>query len=126
MAPNAESMIAANQARVTPELRAAGRRPIDQEATDEMKEGEAQGLVEGEGQVVAWRVRGPFVVVVSEDDDGRLVKEAHPRKGKEKQAERAMRTGRGMVQEAGESRGEAREERREERQERQRRPRPTQ
>jgi hypothetical protein len=92
-----------------------------------MKEGEAQGLVEGEGQVVAWRVRGPFVVVVSEDDDGRLVKEAHPRKGKEKQAERAMRTGRGMAQaEVGESRGEAREERREERQERQRRPRPTQ
>jgi hypothetical protein len=104
MAPNAEDMIRANQARLSPELRAASLRPIDYEASQEMDEGEAQGFVEGEGQVVSWNVRGPFVVVVVEDDDGHLRKEAHTRKGQEKQAERAMSRG---GQEMGRQRMEA-------------------
>lgn len=93
--PNAEDLIQANQARMTRELRAANNRATDFAATEEMDQGEAQGYVEGDGEAVSWAVRGPFVVVVSEDDDGHLTKEAHPLKGKDKQAERALRTASG-------------------------------
>jgi hypothetical protein len=89
-APNAEEMIADNAARWSAELRAANNRPVDQAATDEMDEDEAAGLVEAEGEIVVlgFAVRGPFVVVVYEDEDGNVVKEAVQRKGHEKQAER--------------------------------------
>lgn len=92
--PNAEDMIGENTARFTEELRAASNRPIDQEATDEMDEDEAQGYVEDDDQtVVNWAVRGPFVVVVTEDEDGAMHKTAYSLKGKEKQAERAAKRG---------------------------------
>lgn len=111
MAPNAEQLIAANQARLTKELRAASRRSVDGKATEEMDEDEAQGYVEGDGEVVAWTVRGPFVVVVYEDENGALIKEAHPLKGKDKQAERAMRTaGGGTLREREDEKAEARTE----------------
>ncbi len=89
-APNAEDMIAANAARWPAELRAANNRPVDQDATDELDEDAVAGEVEAEGeiQVLGWAVRGPFLVVVYEDEDGTLHKEAFTRKGKEKQAER--------------------------------------
>jgi hypothetical protein len=87
-------MIAANQERFSQELRAASNRPIDQEATDEMDEDEAQSyLDDAEATVVSYAVRGPFVVVVSEDEDGVVTKTAHTVKGKEKSAERLTRTG---------------------------------
>lgn len=90
-APNAETMIADNAARWPAELRAANNRPIDQEATAEMDEDAVAGEldVEGEVQVLGWAVRGPFLVVVYEDEDtGEVHKVAVTRKGKEKQAER--------------------------------------
>jgi len=86
--PNAEALIAANQARFSRELQAASKRPIDMKATDEMDEDEAKGYLEDEGEVVSYAVRGPFVVVVYEDENGVLHKSAHPFKGREKQAER--------------------------------------
>lgn len=115
MVPNAEDLIAANQARMTKELRAASLRPVDAEATNEMDESEAQGFLEGDRTAVSWAVRGPFVVVVSEDAEGTLEKSAFMRKGKEKQAERAMRTGgrQTLAQRAEEVGEEKREERQE-------------
>lgn len=93
-APNAEDAIAENTARFTEELRAASNRPIDQEATDEMDEDEAQGYLEDDDQtVVNYAVRGPFVVIVAEDEEGALTKSVYPLKGKEKQAERAAKRG---------------------------------
>jgi hypothetical protein len=91
--PNAEQMIADNQARFPQELLAASNRPIDHEATDAMDEDEAQSyLDDAEATVLGYAVRGPFVVVVSEDEDGVMTKSAHVVKGKEKAAERATRT----------------------------------
>jgi hypothetical protein len=89
-APNAETMIAENAARWPAALRAANNRPLDQAATDELDEDEVAGMVEAEGEitVLGFAVRGPFVVVVYEDEDGQVVKEAVQRKGHEKQAER--------------------------------------
>ena len=88
-APNAEEMIAANAERWGPELRAANNRPIDQAATDELDEEEVAGLIEGDDEVLGWAVRGPFVVVVSENPDtGEVTKQAVARKGQEKKAER--------------------------------------
>jgi hypothetical protein len=97
-APNAEQMIADNQERFTQELRAASNRPLNQQATDEMDEDEAQSyLDDAEATVLDYAVRGPFVVVVSEDEDGEIHKTAHVVKGKEKSAERLTRTaGRGQ------------------------------
>ena len=88
--PNAEDMIAANAARWPAELRAANNRPIDQAATDELDEDAVAGEVDAEGeiQVLGYAVRGPFLVVVYEDENGVLHKEAFTRKGKEKQAQR--------------------------------------
>lgn len=89
-APNAEEMIAANAARWPAELRAANNRPIDQAATEELDEDAVAGEVDAEGEitVLGWAVRGPFLVVVYEDEDGEVHKDAVTRKGKEKQAER--------------------------------------
>lgn len=93
MDANAEDYIEANNARWTAELLAANKRPIDQAATDEMDEGEAEGYLEGDQTVLSYAVRGPFVVVVAEDNEtGEVTKEAFALKGKDKQAERAMRT----------------------------------
>jgi hypothetical protein len=88
--PNAEDLIAANQARWSTELRAANNRPINQQATDELDEDEVGGMVESKGEVnvLGFAVRGPFVVVVYEDEDGVLHKDAIQRKGHEKQAKR--------------------------------------
>jgi hypothetical protein len=87
--PNAETMIAENQARWPEELLAANNRPIDAEATNEMSEEDAQGLLDDDNAtVLSYAVRGPFVVVVSEDADGNVTKQAFPREGHEKQAER--------------------------------------
>jgi hypothetical protein len=86
---NAEEMIEANAARMTKELRVANLRPVDQEATDELGEDGAQKLVGDDAVVLGYAVRGPFVVVVSEDEDGRTTKQAFVAEGKEKQAERA-------------------------------------
>jgi hypothetical protein len=93
--PNAEDMIAENTARFTEELRAASNRPVDQEATDEMDEDEAQGYVEGDDEtVVNWAVRGPFVVLVTENDEtGEVTKQVHAIKGQEKKAERLATRG---------------------------------
>jgi len=118
LTPNAEEMIKANQEQITPELRAASNRPIDYEATKEMDEDEAKGFLEEEGhEVVSFAVRGPFVVVVAEDEYGHLHKTAHARKGKEKQAERATQGSeprgglRGKVERHEEKREEKREAR---------------
>jgi hypothetical protein len=81
-------MIAANQERWPTELLAANNRAVDPEATDELDEDQVQGLLEEGQTVVSYAVRGPFVVVVSEDEDGNVSKEAFPRPGHEKQAER--------------------------------------
>jgi hypothetical protein len=89
VAPNAEEMIAANQARWPTELMAANNRAVDSEATDDLSDDEVQGLVGDDQTVLGHAVRGPFVVTVSEDDEtGEIVKKAHPRPGHEKQAER--------------------------------------
>ena len=72
---NAEDMIALAGERDSPELRAANLRPVDQEATDELGEDKAQGFV-GDRQVLGYAVRGPFLVVVSSDDDGFVIKQA--------------------------------------------------
>lgn len=98
--PNAEQLIAANQRRWSRELRAAGNRPVDQEATDEMDESDAQGYLEGDETAIDWAVRGPFVVVLAEDEDGNLAKRAFVLKGKEKQAERFTRRERSLAFEA--------------------------
>lgn len=103
MSPNAEKMIEANKARMTRELRAATARSVDYKATEAMDADEAQGFVEGEGQVVAYTVRGPFIVLVCEDESGSLHKQAHVLKGKEKQAQRAMSTRAVGREEEGES-----------------------
>jgi hypothetical protein len=87
---NAEEMIAENAARMTRELRVANLRPVNQEATDELGEDGAQKLVGDDAVVLGFAVRGPFVVVVSEDEDGVVSKQAFTAEGKEKQAERAM------------------------------------
>jgi hypothetical protein len=87
-------MIAENTARFTEELRAASNRPIDQEATDEMGEDGAQAYAEKGETVVSHAVRGPFVVIVTEDDEtGEVRKSAHPVKGQEKKAERLANRG---------------------------------
>jgi hypothetical protein len=72
---NAEDMIALAAEGQSPELRAANLRPVDQEATDELDEDKAQGFV-GDRQVLGYAVRGPFLVVVSSDDEGFTVKQA--------------------------------------------------
>lgn len=89
-APNAEDMIAANTARWPAELRAANNRPVDQAATDDLDEDAVAGEldVEGEVEVLAWAVRGPFLVIVYEDESGEIHKKAVTRKGQEKQAQR--------------------------------------
>lgn len=97
--PNAEQLIAANQRRWSRELRAAGNRPVDQEATDGMDEGDAQGYLEAEQTAIDWAVRGPFVVILAEDEGGNLSKQAFVLKGKEKQAERLTRRERSLVSE---------------------------
>ena len=72
---NAEDMIALAAERQSPELRAANLRPVDQKATDELDEDKAQGFV-GDREVLAYAVHGPFLVVVSSDEDGFTVKQA--------------------------------------------------
>lgn len=92
VAPNAEQMIKANQQRWPAELKAASKRAVDQAATDEIDQSAAQALLEGEGTVVSWAVRGPFVVLVYEDDRGRLHKTVVAREGQESQVQRATRS----------------------------------
>lgn len=85
--PNAQEMIDLSAARWPEELRAANNRAIDEDATDELEDKDVEGLV-GDRNVLGYAVRGPFVVVVSEDDSGFTIKQAFARKGQEKQAER--------------------------------------
>jgi hypothetical protein len=104
--PNAEQMIAENQDRFSKELRAASNRAIDHAATDEMDEDDAAGYLEDSDDVTVldYAVRGPFVVIVYEDEDGVMHKEAHTLKGKEKSAARLTRNqGRGKDEEPEES-----------------------
>jgi hypothetical protein len=89
-APNAEELIALNAEQWPQELRAANNRNVDESATEDLDESDVQGLV-GDRTVLGYAVRGPFIVVVSEDDDGFTVKQAFPAPGQEKQAERAAR-----------------------------------
>jgi len=113
MEPNAEAYIQANAERWPAELLAASKRPIDHEATSEMDESEAEGYLEGDKTVLDYAVRGPFVVVVSEDNEtGEVSKEAFTLKGKEKQAERATRTPESIAAEQAEAdaEGEAKDE----------------
>lgn len=108
MAPNAEQMIAENVARWPAELRAANNRAVDQDATDELSDDDVAGMVDGE--VLGYAVRGPFVVVVSEDEDGNIVKEAVPRKGQEKQAEKLAPEAKSPEEADKEAQKEAKEE----------------
>jgi hypothetical protein len=85
--PNAEEMIALSAARWPAELRAANNRPVDEEGTSELDEQKAQDFV-GDRNVLAYAVRGPFLVVVSEDDTGFTVKQAFALD--EKKAERML------------------------------------
>ena len=107
IAANAEARIAANKERWSRELSAALKRPVDRAATAEVDEGEAQGYVEGDETAITWAVRGPFIVVVSEDEFGTLHKHAHTFKGREKQAERLLRTPNARSAATGTQRGEA-------------------
>ena len=72
---NAEDMIALAAERYPAELRAANLRPVNQKATDELEEDKVQGFV-GDREVLGYAVRGPFLVVVSTDDDGFIAKQA--------------------------------------------------
>jgi hypothetical protein len=85
--PNAEEMIELSAARWPRELRAANNRTVDEDATAELDDSEVEGLV-GDRHVLGYAVRGPFVVVVSEDDTGFTTKEAFPHAGSEKEAAR--------------------------------------
>lgn len=76
--PNAEDLIGYSNRQMTPELRAASNRQVDQDATQEMDEGEAQGKLDEGEHVLSYAVRSPFLVVVSEDDDGNIRKQAFP------------------------------------------------
>lgn len=82
---NAEDMIKLSAERWPAGLRAANARAIDEQATEEMDDDQAQGFVGGR-HVLGYAVRGPFLVVVSEDDTGFTVKQAFALD--EKQAER--------------------------------------
>jgi hypothetical protein len=84
---NAEDMIQLAAERYTKELRAASHRPVDDEATAEMDEDTVQGFV-GDREVLAYAVRGPFLVVVSTDEDDFTIKQAFALD--EKKAEKLM------------------------------------
>lgn len=85
---NAADMIALAAERYPAELHAANNRRIDQEATDELDEDKAQSFV-GDREVLGYAVRGPFLVVVSSDDDGFVVKQAFPLDKKKAERETA-------------------------------------
>lgn len=83
---NAADMIALSDERWPAELRAASNRRVNEEATADLDEDKAQSFV-GDRQVEGYAVRGPFLVVVSSDDDGFVIKQAFPLD--EKRAEKA-------------------------------------
>ena len=50
-------------------------RPVDEKATGELEEDKVQGYV-GDREVIGYAVRGPFLVIVSSDEDGFSIKQA--------------------------------------------------
>lgn len=76
--PNAEDLIGYANRMMTPELRAASNRQVDQKATDELDASEAEGKVDDGQYVLSYAVRSPFLVVVSEDEEGYVTKQAFP------------------------------------------------
>ena len=79
---NAEQIIRSNQMRVSPELRQAEMQIEDTEATSELDKSSAASAVDvEEDQVLAYAVRGKWVVVVYEDETGSVQKTAGPREG---------------------------------------------
>ena len=113
MSPNAETMILANAGRMSRELRAANRRPVDQGKTKELEESDLESYLEGGREPLDWAVRGPFLVIVSEDDEGNMTKEAFVLKGQEKKAERALGERKSGREEKREEKAEEREEKKE-------------
>lgn len=73
---NAEEMIAAGAESYGPELRIANNRGLNQKATDELDEERAQSFVGDDHEVLGYAVRGPFLVVVSSDENGFITKQA--------------------------------------------------
>jgi hypothetical protein len=89
---NAEDLVAASRAALTPEQRAASLLPVNQEATKELDLDKVDAKVD-DGTVLDASVRGAWVVVVAENDNGRTFKMVFPHSdfgGSKKQSERAQ------------------------------------
>jgi hypothetical protein len=74
--PNAEKLIEANAARWPAELRTANNRQVNEAATKALDEAWVEEVVEPD-RLLAYAVRGEYLVTVSEDRDGATNKRAH-------------------------------------------------